>query len=210
MARRKRNRKKQDITKRPRRAMSADERRELFREFKLGLFALAALVVLVVTLCWDRGGSTKEPAAAKGAAKSGPKLVRVVWQPRAVRGGRPSAPKPKAGPVKAAEPRAPERRREPPAPRRREPPPPPEPRYRNYEVRKNDTLWKIAKRQLGDGRLWTLIRDHNPALRNPHRLKCGAVLRIPLSLGASGAGRLAEAGPGGGAGRLLHSQTADR
>ncbi|MHC4915259.1 MAG: LysM peptidoglycan-binding domain-containing protein [Planctomycetota bacterium] len=179
-----------DITKRPRRALTAEERQELFREFKLGIFALAALVALVVALCWDREGSGSGPAGSGDQINDdGTTLVRVIWQP-GDQGGVPRArtrpPQPPRPPAPRAErprtsPRAPD-----PRPRRQQPrerPAPRGPKYRNYVVKRGDRLWKIAETQLGHGRLWRAIQKANPAIKNPNRLRPGMVLRIPLRSG---------------------------
>ena len=44
-----------------------------------------------------------------------------------------------------------------------------------------DTLWGIAKKQLGDGKRWPEIYDQNRAVigDNPDRIKPGQVLTIP-------------------------------
>ena len=49
---------------------------------------------------------------------------------------------------------------------------------RTYTVKKGDSLWSIAARQLGDGKRWMEIRDLN-GLRDPNRLAVGSVLRLP-------------------------------
>ncbi len=193
---------KRDITKRPRRALSAEERQTLFREFKLGIFALTALVVLVVALRWNgRGAERADARARNGEKKSGAKLLKIVWKPRAAGGERPSeAPRRDKA-------REPARRPDSPRPPRRRSVPPPVPAYRSYVVKRGDTFWRIAQRQLGDGRRWPLIKKANPGI-NPKRLKRGTVLRIPLrnSSGAP-AGRLAGAPAEEGGHRLLHSPT---
>ncbi len=52
---------------------------------------------------------------------------------------------------------------------------------RTYVVRKDDTLFSIARRMLGDGAKWKTILDLNrDQLKNdPHRLKIGMELAIP-------------------------------
>lgn len=189
---------KRDITKRPRRALSADERQQLFREFKLGIFALIALVVLVVALR-DHGRSdeAKQRVRTKDTT-SGTQPLRVVWKPRAARGKRPS------GAPRREEPRRPE------TPGRREPerrvrpaPPLPRPAYRNYVVKRGDRLWKIAEKYYGNGRYWRRIAKANPGV-NPRKLKRGTILRIPLRGSATAlAGRPRLAGGD----RLLHVPT---
>jgi nucleoid-associated protein YgaU len=51
---------------------------------------------------------------------------------------------------------------------------------RTYEVRKGDSLWKIAKHAYGDGSKWPLIAEANKELvPNPDLIKPGQVLTIP-------------------------------
>ncbi len=206
---------KRDITRRPRRALSAEERQELFREFKLGICALVALVGLVVTLCWDRGGSA-EPAGEPGKSvdKNGDALVRVVWHPgdqggsppvqthRPPRVDEPLEPKQQAPqrPAKRAGPPV-RQHRVPPKPRKVVPPPP---TYRNYVVRRRDTFWKIARTQLGDGSRWKALAKANPGV-NPKRIKKGMIIRIPVIASHLPAGQIAGAPDNSGVG-LLNSQ----
>ena len=183
-----------DITSRPRRGLTAEERHELFREFKLGLFALAALVGLVATLCtWSRGPGDARGAGAGARGTDDSKLVRVVWQPEAARGERPPAhDRATGGAVRDDARRAPENPDGAETPREDQappPPPPPGPQYRNYTVQRGDvSLRKIAARTLGDAEKYKAILDANPGLK-PNRMRIGQVLRIPV------AG--AEAAPGG-------------
>jgi nucleoid-associated protein YgaU len=51
-------------------------------------------------------------------------------------------------------------------------------KYHIHTLKKNETLWKISFRYLGDGRLWQSISDANPGL-NPKNLKPGSKIRIP-------------------------------
>jgi hypothetical protein len=184
---------KPDLTSRPRRTLSAAERNELFREFKLGLIALSALVVLVVTLCWDRGeGRTGESRSARASEES---RIQVVWDPGS-QGG--SSPVPNTVENDDSRPerdtgreddrrgddavRDGEARPRPQPDRRVEPQHDPvhRPVTRTYMVKRNDTLWKIARTELGDGKLWTAIRDANPKCGKV--LKPGVVLVIPAPL----------------------------
>ncbi len=49
-----------------------------------------------------------------------------------------------------------------------------------YEVKKGDTLWKIAETYYGDGSLYTKIFEANrDVLSDPNRIKVGQKLRIP-------------------------------
>jgi len=60
------------------------------------------------------------------------------------------------------------------------PPPaatPPAP-ARSYTVKQGDTLWVIAKRELGDARRIKEIADLN-GLKEPFRLRIGDKIRLP-------------------------------
>ncbi len=70
------------------------------------------------------------------------------------------------------------------------PPPPPPPLAKvgkatpaggqTYTVQKGDTLYGLAKRFYGDGKLWTRIADANKdKIRNATTIPLGAVLVIP-------------------------------
>ena len=45
---------------------------------------------------------------------------------------------------------------------------------------RGDSLWKLAKVHLGDGRLWPVLWESNPEIRNPQRLVIGQLLRLPV------------------------------
>ena len=53
------------------------------------------------------------------------------------------------------------------------------PAFRDYVVREGDSFERIAKRELGDARLWVKIAESNP-LKDPRRIKPGDVLRLPI------------------------------
>lgn len=56
----------------------------------------------------------------------------------------------------------------------------PDPREIEYEIRSDDSLWKIAKRLYGDGSLSDLIYQANrDRLSSPDDLTVGEMLRIP-------------------------------
>jgi nucleoid-associated protein YgaU len=49
-----------------------------------------------------------------------------------------------------------------------------------HEVKKGDTLWKIAEKYYGDGSLYTTIFEANKdILKNPDVIKIGQKLHIP-------------------------------
>jgi len=49
---------------------------------------------------------------------------------------------------------------------------------RSYTVKKGDTLFSIAKNQMGSGRDWQKLVAANPGL-DPHKLKVGQTITIP-------------------------------
>ncbi len=49
-----------------------------------------------------------------------------------------------------------------------------------YEVKKGDTLWKIAKEHYGDGNLYPeIFKANQDVLSDPDKIKVGQKLRIP-------------------------------
>lgn len=90
--------------------------------------------------------------------------------------GRTIAPLPEPERTLAPRPR-PEARPIPPAPEP-EPELEPVPADRTYVVKKGDTLWGIATRELGAGKRWTEIPAINPGLK-PEALKPGQTLKLP-------------------------------
>ena len=46
-------------------------------------------------------------------------------------------------------------------------------------VERGDSLWKLARRHYGAGRLWRLLWQANPEIRRPNRLSVGLMLRQP-------------------------------
>ena len=49
-----------------------------------------------------------------------------------------------------------------------------------HEVKKGDTLWKIAERYYGDGNLYPKIFEANrDILKDPNMIKVGQKLKIP-------------------------------
>lgn len=49
-----------------------------------------------------------------------------------------------------------------------------------YEVKKGDTLWKIAKEKYGDGSLYPeIFKANQDTLSDPDKIKVGQKLRIP-------------------------------
>ena len=51
---------------------------------------------------------------------------------------------------------------------------------RDYTVKKNDSLWKIAAAAYGDGNRWTTVFEANrDSIRNKNSLKPGQVIKLP-------------------------------
>ncbi len=52
---------------------------------------------------------------------------------------------------------------------------------REYTIKKNDTLWKIAQNELGSGHRWKYLYELNKdRIANPNKLKAGTVIVIPV------------------------------
>ncbi|MFH0876745.1 MAG: OmpA family protein [Candidatus Omnitrophota bacterium] len=52
---------------------------------------------------------------------------------------------------------------------------------KEYVVQKNDSLWKIAQKELGGGHRWkTLYELNKDKIKNPNKLKVGTKLTIPV------------------------------
>jgi len=57
---------------------------------------------------------------------------------------------------------------------------PPAPPETTYVVQPGDTLYGIAQRFYGDGKLWTVIYDFNrDRIPSPQAMRVGTELRIP-------------------------------
>jgi LysM repeat protein len=58
---------------------------------------------------------------------------------------------------------------------------PEQPTQKTYVVKKGDSLWKIAKNELGSGVKWTVIYELNKdTIQNPNRIYVGQVLALPV------------------------------
>ena len=158
------------------------ERRErMLRDFKLGVFSMFVLVILVVSFCWDRQ-TLPDPVRPDSAATQN---VRVVFGPPPANGTSSAAithpadppPGPRGASGGAHVDPAPS-----PPPER----PQPEVRMVRYRLRRNDTLVKLARRYYaGDWEKWTLIRDANPGIK-PKKLRVGRVIKIPVTVRRAG------------------------
>jgi len=52
---------------------------------------------------------------------------------------------------------------------------------REYSVKKGDTLWKIAKKELGNEYRWKYLYELNRrTIKNPHKLKAGTKILLPV------------------------------
>lgn len=54
-------------------------------------------------------------------------------------------------------------------------------KFKEYKIEKNDSLWKIAAREYGDGNKWKKIYNYNKdKIKNPSKLKKDLTILIPL------------------------------
>jgi nucleoid-associated protein YgaU len=53
--------------------------------------------------------------------------------------------------------------------------------FRTLRIAPGDSLWKIAKQNLGRGSLWPELAAANPSLGNPLRLRAGSELSLPAA-----------------------------
>lgn len=52
---------------------------------------------------------------------------------------------------------------------------------REYVIQKNDSLWKIAQKELGKGNRWQYLYEFNKnVIKNPNKLKAGTTILIPV------------------------------
>ncbi len=52
---------------------------------------------------------------------------------------------------------------------------------RDYVIQKNDSLWKIAQKELGNGNRWKYLYELNKnAIKDPNKLKAGVTIIIPV------------------------------
>ena len=54
--------------------------------------------------------------------------------------------------------------------------------YKDYTVKKGDTLWDISSKEIVDPFLWPKVWKENPGVRNPDLIYPGQKIRIPLYL----------------------------
>lgn len=54
--------------------------------------------------------------------------------------------------------------------------------YKDYVIKKGDTLWDISKAELGDYYLWPNIWKENPEITNPDLIYPDQLIRIPIYL----------------------------
>lgn len=52
---------------------------------------------------------------------------------------------------------------------------------RDYVIKKNDSLWKIAQKEMGNGNRWKYLYELNKkVIKDPNRLKAGVTITIPV------------------------------
>lgn len=52
---------------------------------------------------------------------------------------------------------------------------------KEYTIQKNDSLWKIAQKEMGNGKRWQYLYELNKdRIKNPNKLKAGTVILIPV------------------------------
>lgn len=52
---------------------------------------------------------------------------------------------------------------------------------KEYKVKKNDSLWSIAQKELGSGHRWKYLYQINKdRIKNPNKLKIGTIIQIPV------------------------------
>jgi nucleoid-associated protein YgaU len=54
----------------------------------------------------------------------------------------------------------------------------------HYAIKPGDTLWDIARRELGDPLAWAAIWQLNPCIENPDLIYAGQALLLPTKGGA--------------------------
>ncbi len=54
--------------------------------------------------------------------------------------------------------------------------------YKDYIVKKGDTLWNISSKEVSDPFLWPKIWKENPVIKNPDLIYPGQTVKIPLRL----------------------------
>src|SRR3972149_2235798 len=54
--------------------------------------------------------------------------------------------------------------------------------YKEYTVKKGDTLWDISSKEIIDPFLWPKVWKENPTVKNPDLIYPGQKIRIPLYL----------------------------
>jgi hypothetical protein len=151
----------------------------VFREFKLGVFTMFVITMLLVTLFWDERRPELEPGRIQNPE------IRPVDEPsfleqlvRFITGrGEPEAPRTAASdPAEQPAPHVPTNIQQP-APVA----PPSAVEFRRYTVQRGDTLYSIARRVYRDGTKWRSILEANPDLGgSAERLGAGMTILIPV------------------------------
>jgi len=153
----------------------------VFREFKLGVFTMFVITLLLVTLFYDdQKPEMPETRVQEAEQPAEDSLFRqaLAW----IRGGqeeaRPTAPREDRRAQLPGQRRA-ERTRL----RRDVVRPKPRVKWKKYTVRRGDTLYSIARKIYRDGTKWKLILENNSdKLGKPEDLAEGMELRISMKI----------------------------
>lgn len=149
----------------------------VFREFKLGVFTMFVITLLLVTLFYDnepRVPDTDVRAPEPPAKKSLYEQVIAFIRPEEKKA--PVRPEVRERPEARTD-----RRQERPGARIERPAAPRRVVWRKYTVRRGDTLYSIARKVYRDGTKWKLIlKANDDKLKKPEDLAEKMVLRIPV------------------------------
>ena len=151
----------------------------VFREFKLGIFTMFVITMLLVALFYDEREPRRPEGPVRPAEQPADKglLARItglIFKQKE----KEARPETRPGAQAQARPSRPA-----PAPLRHVAPAPPRFVEKRYVARRGDTLYSISRKVYGDGTKWKIILQRNPELRGrPENLSAGMKLRIPVKV----------------------------